>query len=178
MARRRDRGEQKRFPIYTKGGTFGPEQRGWILFADGEKAAREGRMMRIVQEDELLCYQLVGSVVRSENPKPSMDISETVLTNAEVDAVVGEHCKGGENIDGVNGGPPGRSHTAGMNERKRKIREALGLEAHDFVEMSRYKLNAFDPRNGRTVVRRKIDSPATGRANRRKMKSARKSSST
>ena len=156
MARRRDRGEKKRFPLYTKGGTFGPEQKGWILFTDGEKAVREGRAVRIVQEDELLCYQLTGSAVKEEKPKPTLDVSEAMLTNAEVDAVVGEHCKGGENIDGVNGGPPGRSHTAGMSEKKRKIREALGLEPHDFVETSRYKLNAFNPRHGRTVLRRQL----------------------
>lgn len=160
MSRRRDRRVQKRFELYTKGGNFGPEPKGWLLFNDGEKMVREGKAVRIVQDDELLCYQLTGSAEKSQNAKPTMDISESVLTNSEVDAVVGEHCKGGENIHGINGGPSGRSHTAGLSEKKRKIREALGLEPVDFVEASRFKLNAFNPRNGRVVVRRQLSRKA------------------
>lgn len=153
---RRDRGAQRRFELYTKGGNFGPEQKGWILFREGEKLVHEGKAVRIVENDELLCYQLTGSAVKSQAAKPTLDSSESVLTNAEVDAIVGEHMPGGDNIDGVDGGPAGRSHTAGLSEKKRRIREALGLEAVDFVEASRIKLNAFDPRFGRSIIERDV----------------------
>jgi len=151
--RRRDRGNKQRYELVTRGGTFGPTNKGWVLLDEGEKLVAQGKATPVYQPStgRLVGFQLASSESPTFKPKPRMDVSETMLTRAEVDAVVGEHCKGGENIDGVNGGPPGRSQTAGLNQKQRKLREILGLETVDFVEASRIKLNAFHPRNGRVV---------------------------
>ena len=77
--------------------------------------------------------------VFAQNPQPTLSVSEAVLTPPEADAVAGDHFR------------DGKSHTACLNPRQRKLREALGFETVDFVERSRIKLNAFDPRHGRTV---------------------------
>ena len=153
--RRRDRGNKTRFELVTKGGTFGPQSKGWVLIEQGDRMVQQGKAHRIhdPKTGVVLGYQLTGdeASVAKFDPQPEMDDSETVLTRAQVDAVVGEHCKGGKNIHGVDGGRPGRSQTAGLSGGQRKLREAIGLEAVDFVERARIKLNAFDPRNGRTV---------------------------
>jgi hypothetical protein len=156
--RRRDRGNSKRYELLTPGGTLGIESKGWILLDAGELLVKQRKAERIhdTKTGTLLGYQLTsaGSAATRFDPQPEMDVSDTVLTRAQVDAVVGEHCKGGKNIHGIDGGRPGRSATAGLGAAQRKLREALGLEAIDFVEASRFKLNAFDPRNGRRVVSR------------------------
>jgi hypothetical protein len=140
----------------TKGGAFGPAKKGWVLFREGEKLVTEGKAERVhcTETGRNLGYRLTSSEESSAPRKPVMEMerSETVLTPEEVDAVVGEHCRGGKNILGVDGGPPGRSLTAGLNSHQRRMREALGFEDVDFVERARYKLDAFDPRHGRRVV--------------------------
>jgi hypothetical protein len=152
--RRRERKEGKRFELYTHGGPIGPQSKGWLLIDELEKLVVEGKAIRVHDNESgvVLCYQLTSSVKDSVAARPTIDSSDSMLSNAEVDAVVGEHFKGGENIFGVNGGPSGRSHTAGLSRAKRKVREVLGLEPIDFVEASRFKLNAFHPKFGRTVV--------------------------
>jgi hypothetical protein len=151
--RRRDRGNKTRFELVSKGGTFGPENMGWILIDAGERMVAQKKAERIHDPatGKVLGYQWTTDVV-SSHPKPTIDPSEAMLTRSEIDAVVGEHCRGGKNIHGVDGGRPGRSLTAGLGAAQRKLREAIGLEAIDFVEQSRFKLNAFDPRNGRKVT--------------------------
>lgn len=153
--RRRERSlDTKRFELVARGGTFGLESKGWIVFGEGEKLVQGMKAERVhcPETGKLVGYQLRSAETKSSAPKPAMEVSESVLTSAEVDAVVGEHFKGGKNILGVDGGPPGRSRTADLNPQQRRLREALGMDTEDLAELSRIKLDAFNPAFGRTVV--------------------------
>jgi hypothetical protein len=112
-----------------------------------------GAAVAILDDDMvLLGYQLTVSDRTSPRAKPTFAVSDAVLTHEEINAIIGQHFKGGENIHGIDGGPAGRSRTAGLNERGRKLREMVGLETVDFVEAACIKLEAFNPANGRGRV--------------------------
>ena len=133
----------------------GPRLVSWITKKKADQMVSQLKAEAICDPDtgECLGYQMLTQAVAPAHKlgcapiaiaKPSSsENSAASFSLYELDIIAGVHMKGGENIEGVNGGPPGRSRTARLHEVKRLERLKRGFPVEDRIERVLGKLEHY-----------------------------------
>ena len=133
----------------------GPRLVCWITKKKADEMVSKLKAEAICDPDsgECLGYQLLTPAVAPAHKlgcapvaiaKPSSSMNSTAsFSVSELDIIAGAHMKGGENVDGVDGGRPGRSRTSGMNELARMERLRRGFPVEDRIERVLAKLEHY-----------------------------------